>query len=48
MEWYFEVTTLTDEAVKVHTVTLYLIDMITLWWRQRYVDIEKGACIIDK
>ena len=48
MEWYFEVTTLIDEAVKVHIATLYLIDMITLWWRQRYVDIEKGAYIIDK
>ena len=33
MERYFEVITLTDEATKVRTATLYLTDNATLWWR---------------
>ena len=44
MESYFEVIALTDEAIKVRTATLYLIDNATLWWRRRFVDIEKGTC----
>ncbi|RVW23067.1 hypothetical protein CK203_102456 [Vitis vinifera] len=47
MERYFEAIALTDEATKVHTATLYLIDNATLWWRRRFVDIEKGTCTID-
>ena len=47
MERYFEAIALTDEATKVCTTTLYLIDNATLWWRRRFADIEKGACTID-
>ena len=47
MERYFEAITLTDEATKVRTATLYLIDNATLWWHQRFVDIEKGRCTIN-
>ena len=38
---------MTDEATKVRTTTLYLIDNATLWWRRRFFDIEKGTCTID-
>ena len=47
MEHYFEAITLMYEATKVRTTILYLIDNDTLWWRKRFVDIEKGACTID-
>ena len=44
---YFEAIALTDEATKVRTATLYLTDNATLWWRRRFMDIEKGLCTID-
>ena len=47
MERYFEAIVLTDEATKVHTATLYLIDNATLWCRRRFADLEKGTCTID-
>ncbi|RVW89090.1 hypothetical protein CK203_040289 [Vitis vinifera] len=47
MERYFEAITLTDEAAKVRTATLYLTDTTTLWWRRRFVDMEKGICTIE-
>ncbi|RVW49075.1 hypothetical protein CK203_111710 [Vitis vinifera] len=47
MERYFEVIALTDEATKVRTATLYLTDIATLWWRQRFTDMEKGICTIE-
>ena len=47
MEHYFEAITLMYEATKVRTTILYLIDNDTLWWRKRFVDIEKGACTIE-
>nr|CAN80593.1 hypothetical protein VITISV_040475 [Vitis vinifera] len=47
MERYFEAIALTDEAAKVRTVTLYLTDNATLWWRRRFADIERGTCTID-
>ena len=47
MELYFEAIALTDEATKVHTITLYLTNKATLWWRQRFADIEKEMCTID-
>ncbi|RVW97330.1 hypothetical protein CK203_025947 [Vitis vinifera] len=42
MERYFEAIALTDEAAKVRTVTLYLTDTATLWWRRRFADMEKA------
>ena len=47
MERYFEAIALIDEAIKVRTVTLYLIDNATLWWRRRFMEIENGKCTID-
>ncbi|RVW20920.1 hypothetical protein CK203_109624 [Vitis vinifera] len=47
VERYFEVIALTDEATKVRTTTLYLIDNATLWWCRRFADIEKETCTID-
>ena len=47
MERYFEAITLTDEAMKVRIATLYLTDNATLWWRRRFLEIEKGTCTID-
>ena len=47
MEQYFEAITLTNEATKVRTATVYLIDTATLWWRQRFADREKGICTIE-
>ena len=38
---------MTDEATKVRTTTLYLIDTATLWWRQRFADIERRTSTID-
>ena len=47
MERYIEAITLTDEAMKVSIATLYLTDNATLWWRRRFLEIEKGTCTID-
>ena len=47
MERYFEAIALTDEAMKVRIATLYLTDIATLWWRRRFLEIEKGTCTID-
>ena len=47
MERYFKAIALTDEAMKVRISTLYLTDNTTLWWRRRFLVIEKGTCIID-
>ena len=47
MKRNFEAITLTDEATMVRTATLYLTDNATLWWRRRFVDIERGTCTID-
>ena len=47
MELYFKAIILTNEAAKVHTMTLYLTDNATLWWCQRFANIEKGTCTID-
>ena len=47
MELYFEAIALTNEATKVRTTTLYLTNKATLWWRQRFANIEKEKCTID-
>ncbi|KAJ9682242.1 hypothetical protein PVL29_018227 [Vitis rotundifolia] len=47
MERYFEAIALIDEAAKVRIATLYLTDTATLWWRQRFADMEKGICTIE-
>ena len=54
MERYFEAIALTNEEIaltneetKIRTTTLYLTDNATLWWRRRFMEIEKGTCTID-
>ena len=47
MERYFEAIGLKDEATKVRTATLYLIDNATLWWRRKFLEMEKGTCTIN-
>ena len=47
MERYFEAITLTDVVAKVKTATLYLTDIVTLWWCQRFSDMEKDICTIE-
>ena len=46
MERYFKAISLTNEATKVRTATLYLIDITNLWWRRRFFDMEKDLCTI--
>ena len=41
MEWYFKAITLTNETAKVRTATFYLTSTTTLWWHQRFVNMEK-------
>ena len=47
MERYFEAIRLNDEATKVRTATLYLIDIATLRWRRKFVEMERKTCTID-
>ena len=47
MERYFEAITLTDEEAKVRTTTLYLTNTATLWWHQRFSNMEKGIYDIE-
>ena len=47
MERYFEAIGLNDEATKVRTATLYLIDNAILWWRRKFLEIERGTCTIN-
>ena len=47
MERYFEAIGLKDEATKVRTATLYLIDNETLWWRRKFMEMERKTCTID-
>ena len=47
MERYFEAIGLKEEATKVRTATLYLIDNATLWWRRKFMEMERKTCTID-
>ena len=47
MERYFEAIGLNDEATKVCIATLYLIDNATLWWRKKFLEMERRTCTID-
>ena len=38
---------MTDEATKVRTAILYLIDNATLWWLTNFVEMERKTCTID-
>ncbi|KAK3027112.1 hypothetical protein RJ639_042406 [Escallonia herrerae] len=47
MERDFEGASITDEKAKVRTAILYLTNTVTLWWRRKHNNIEKGLCTID-
>ena len=47
MERYFEAIGLNDEATKVRIATLYLIDNATLWWRRKFLEMDRGTCTIN-
>ncbi|KAF2325760.1 hypothetical protein GH714_036635 [Hevea brasiliensis] len=47
VERYFEAVGITEDAVKLHTVPLYLGDVATVWWRRHSEDIKKGTCTIS-
>ena len=34
-------------TAKVRTMILYLTNIATLWWRQKFTDMEKDICIIE-
>ena len=38
---------MTDEVTKVRIATLYLTDTTTLWWCQRFANMEKDICTIE-
>ncbi|KAF2319762.1 hypothetical protein GH714_018609 [Hevea brasiliensis] len=48
VERYFETVGITEDAVKLRTVPLYLGDVATVWWRRHSEDIKKGTCTISK
>ncbi|CAN1144671.1 hypothetical protein LINPERPRIM_LOCUS16755 [Linum perenne] len=47
LELYFEVSGIQDELAKVRTASLYLVDVVMLWWRSRQGDIIRGTCTIE-
>ncbi|KAL6320899.1 hypothetical protein AAG906_010708 [Vitis piasezkii] len=44
---HFEAIVLTDEAIKVCTTTLNLIDNAILWWRRRFDNMQKDIFTIE-
>ncbi|XP_022007158.1 uncharacterized protein LOC110906293 [Helianthus annuus] len=47
IEQYFEAIDIVDDGKKIKTVTLYLKETATLWWRRKHMEIEKGMCTIN-
>ena len=47
LERYFDAVGIVDEATKVKSVSLYLSDVATMWWRHRCEDAKRGPCTID-
>ncbi|XP_068667837.1 uncharacterized protein [Aristolochia californica] len=46
MEQYFKAARISEEAMKVDTVTMYLTDDAMLWWRRRYGYVTEGRYTI--
>ncbi|MBA0874073.1 hypothetical protein Goshw_011132 [Gossypium schwendimanii] len=42
MENYFRVKGIVDDTVKVNTVSMFLTDIVLLWWRDRTTDKRQG------
>ncbi|GJU98143.1 ATP-binding cassette subfamily C member 8 [Tanacetum coccineum] len=47
MEQYLKGVNVVDDASKIKMATRYLKDTAALWWRRRYVDIERGTATND-
>ncbi|XP_048235888.1 uncharacterized protein LOC125371304 [Ricinus communis] len=47
LERYFDAVGIVDGATKVKSVSLYLSDIATIWWRHRCEDVKKGLCTIN-
>ncbi|KAA0049873.1 senescence-specific cysteine protease sag39 [Cucumis melo var. makuwa] len=47
LEQYFKATNTVTEEAKVTLATMHLSKDAKLWWRSRYMYIQKGRCTID-
>ncbi|XP_048228420.1 uncharacterized protein LOC125369605 [Ricinus communis] len=47
LERYFDAVGIVDDATKVKSISLYLSDIATVWWRRRCEDVKKGLCTIN-
>ncbi|KAH7663392.1 Acid proteases protein [Dioscorea alata] len=47
LEQYFKALSITEDAKKIDTATLYLDNTAMVWWRRRSGDIEKGSFTLD-
>ncbi|XP_070010716.1 uncharacterized protein [Nicotiana sylvestris] len=47
LENYFKHGKVRDDEAKINTVVLYLLEVVTLWWRQKCTDMESGLCKIE-
>ena len=46
MEQYFRVMGIVEDATKVSTVSMYLVDIALLWWRRRCNETRPGGATI--
>nr|XP_016483424.1 PREDICTED: uncharacterized protein LOC107804107 [Nicotiana tabacum] len=47
LDAYFEHVSITNDAAKIRTAAMYLLETTILWWRRKKADMEKGTCFID-
>ncbi|TYK31693.1 uncharacterized protein E5676_scaffold398G00590 [Cucumis melo var. makuwa] len=47
LEQYFRTTNTVTEEAKVTLATMHLSEDAKLWWRSRFVDMQKERCTID-
>ena len=46
MEQYFRVMGIVEDATKVSTASMYLVDIALLWWRRRCNETRPGGAAI--
>ncbi|KAK9697760.1 hypothetical protein RND81_08G059700 [Saponaria officinalis] len=46
VERYLNAMGITDDASKINTATMYLVEDACLWWRRREAEIKRGICQI--
>ena len=47
LEQYFKALGVMEDAKKIDSAALYLMDTAMVWWRRRYSDIKRDTCIIN-